>query len=281
MATRSRQGSRNAVKCAASQTLDWGRTLTGLLCHSLIFVSTLLCWSQHCTCLPLLPSNPAFFHTDFHCTSIIAPHLLLPHQGLTSLQVKKKESLYRIFAIAALELWQKLWTGHTSQSRTFTIHKAPKQCLLRDILFPSTTSLVLSNLSFFKPPSSPFNSISLTTVKKHVSAYLQKSSSYELPGPLPPQPIPSLPRGRAFLLRTAHQQGSEFSRLPQVHPKEAQPHFSCVHWFHCFPPVAQLFGYKKTSDNSQGFFYIFHSTQFVWQFKPNLTLKAHWLHSFP
>lgn len=281
MATRSRQGSRNAVKCAASQTLDWGRTSTDLLwlpfthfCLHLTLLIPTLHMPSTAPIKPCLLSHWLSLH--FNHRSPLTPSTPRAHFSSS-----EKESLYRIFAIAALELWQKLWTGHTSQSRTFTIHKAPKQCFLRDILFPSTTSLVLSNLSFFKPPSSPFNSISLTTVKKHVSAYLQKSSSYELPGPLPPQPIPSLPRGRAFLLRTAHQQGSEFSRLPQVHPKEAQPLFSCVHWFHCFPPVAQLFGYKKTSDNSQGFFYIFHSTQFVWQFKPNLTLKAHWLHSFP
>lgn len=45
---------------------------------------------QHCTCFPQLPSNPAFFYTDFHCISITTPQLLLPNQGLISLQVKKR-----------------------------------------------------------------------------------------------------------------------------------------------------------------------------------------------
>lgn len=77
--------------------------------------------------------------------------------------------------------------------------------------------------------------------------YLQKSSSHELPGPpapQSPQSTPSLPRRRAFLLHTPHQQGSEISRLLQVHLKGAQPHFSCVHRFHSLPPGAQPFGYQ-------------------------------------
>lgn len=132
-----------------------------------------------------------------------------------------------------------------------------------------------------KPLSSPLNSIALTTTNKHISTYPQKSSSYELPGPPTPQPTTFLPRWRDFLLHTAHQQGSEVSRLPQVRLKEAQPHFSCVHWFHCFPSVAQLSGYQNFRQFSGFLLRLSQHTEFVRQSKPNLTPKAHWLHSSP
>lgn len=182
--------------------------------------------------------------------------------------------------------------GHTSQSRMITIHKVPKQCskperyplcqyqfpqyCLSDpfqsflfVTIPSCTSLSPASLTAF-----------LSQQQTNMSQLTPKNPlSYELPDPPPPQPTPSLPRWRALLLDTAHQQGSEFSRLPQMHLKEAQLHFSWVHWFHCFPPVAQLFGYENFRQFSGFLLRLSQHTEFVWQSKPNLTLKAHWLHS--
>lgn len=103
----------------------------------------------------------------------------------------EKESWSRTFPIAALELRQNLRTGHTSQSRTITIHKALKHYSKpKRYSFPIPISSILPLWPFpifpfchdpntHKPPSSQPNSISPTTSNKHVPAYPQKSSSYE------------------------------------------------------------------------------------------------------
>lgn len=112
----------------------------------------------------------------------MAPQLLLPNQGLISLQVKKRvdpESFQ-------LLLWQKLWTGQTSQSRTITIHKAPEQCSKpkRDTLFPNTNfhnscSLFLSNHSFWPWPQRT----SLPPAPQQHSSLNSKQTCLNLPPP--------------------------------------------------------------------------------------------------